>query len=205
MLISEELFILSLDVIKGKIAKGFRKDQHFLLAGALIMDLIIQGKISIIDDVIHVINSQFTESELINEALSLILNSRFKLTTLRCVRYFKSYYISLRNKLVLGLGSQGIIIHQEKLPKYLGSLKIKMNRIELRFKILKELEKILIHNKEPDRRLWFLISLLSVNKRYIQILPKEYKKIVKKRFKELNSKELITKTIKRAIKERSMI
>ena len=204
MLISEELFIISLDVIKGKLTKGFRQDQHLLLAGALVMDLIIQGRISIIDDVVHVINSQFIESEIINEALSLILNSPMKLTTLRCVRYFSSYHISMRNKLILGLESQGVLIHQGKLPKYFGSLKIKMKRMDLRFKILKDLEKILIQNIEPDRRMWFLISLLYVNKMHVKLLPKEFKKLVEIRVKELSSGELITKAVKTAIRERGL-
>ena len=71
--ILEEFFLLSIDDDKGKIISSVSDGLHLGLAGALLADLALQGKISVNDKRLTVIDPTLSANPLLDEALAQII------------------------------------------------------------------------------------------------------------------------------------
>jgi hypothetical protein len=208
MMIIEQIFLLA---INDKSKKIFFDWEDFLFYSAIMMDLVLQNKISIKKDQrerkstmtrlrVEVLNKDSTDNIILDKMLQFIEIKSEKDTFIDLLTEFvkRSNYSDFREVIISKLESLGFI-------KYLGKKRLKrryqVTEPALKTKILNEINAVLIDNQEPTKELMFLLSLLRIESNFLKIISKKLKKIAEKRIIKLVRHESIGNALQDYIDE----
>ena len=208
--ISDIFVFLSIDVEKEKFYDFFEKDKDIKLVGAFLIDLANIGKIQIIKNKVYVKDPNPIGDQTLDIAFSLIKSFKKPQSARKIFPYFFPYFSTkgliqelfelLLDKLeIYGVMEYQKVIEYHNRRRFSKSLIPKNINIDIKTHILNELLNILLTDKEPDMKYYYLICLLSVDEMY-KVLGKNIdNKKIKERINILSSNEIISKIIDREI------
>jgi len=189
----EQIFLVGINEKSNKISFDYK---DYLFYGAIIMDLVLKDKISFSrrNLGIEILNLDSTNDAILDKMLDFINADRKNKTLIDiCSRFMKrsnkSDFIEVITSQLESLGS----------IKYLGKKRLKRRyhviEPELKTKLLKEINAVLIDKQEPSKELMLLLSLLRIESNFTKIIPKKLRKIAEKRILKLVRHESIGKTL----------
>ena len=172
------------------------------LAGSVLMDLTVLGKVEIVGNSINFIDI----SPIGDNFLDGVLSYLSKLENNKKIKYY------IKNILKNGDYIFPLFIdHLESLnymklsfnrKRFLPTITVDFVNNDLREKVFNNIREILLENKPlPDKSSWYVLSLLRATISYKNLFGKEHKKQVKKRMKELIDNEPIGKGVRKVIHE----
>ncbi len=199
MLLIEQIFLVGINEKSNKISFYYK---DYLFYGAIIMDLILQEKISVSDNTlkIEILNKDSTDNTILDKMLKLIYINSGKNTLMEvCYEFMKrSNKSDFKEVIISSLEASEFI-------KYLGKKMFK-RRFQLtdptqREDILGEINAVLLDNQKPTKELMFLLSLLRIESNFKKIIPKKLRKKADKRIREIVKQEFIGNAIQDYIDE----
>ncbi len=166
-------------------SKGF---ESLGFAGALLMDLFLQGKITLTKSSFEVIDSSSTGDELLDQMLEIIEKSEKKRNLMnwidRLSQKFEYYY------LYFDLMEQQGILKSEISPLLKTKLYYLQNP-EIKSQLLEEIHNVVNNDKEPSTIIICLLTLLEESKLIKLYMPRDLRKKARNRIKEiLHSEQL---------------
>lgn len=186
MLIAENYLLVTLEETSEKKYISFINSKTLCLAGAWVMELILKRKLLIEGKYLLVIDTNSTGDEYLDEILTFIKDSKKTRRLRSWVRILSSKYIIETYSLVFKrLESQGILEFEKRKKKVFTKMGYVLFRPEVKQSILERIHKIIIDNLEPDIELLCLLSLIKYSKLIKVLIPKEYRKVAKRRIDEL--------------------
>ena len=157
-------------------------------AGALLMDLHLQSKITLTKNSIEVIDSSSTGDELLDKMLEVIEKSEKNRSLMNCIdklsQNFEYYY------LYFDLMEQQGILKSEFSPLLKTKLYY-LQKPETKSQLLEKINDVVNNNKEPSTIIICLLILLEESKLIKVYLPRDLRKKVKNRIKEILHSELL--------------
>ncbi|NVM17985.1 MAG: GPP34 family phosphoprotein [Candidatus Lokiarchaeota archaeon] len=180
ILISKSYLLVVLNEQKGVCdSKGF---ESLGFAGALLMDLFLQGKINITEKSIEIINSSSTEDEFLDQILEIIGKSEKKRSLMKWIdelsKKYEYYYLYFDL-----MEQQGIL--KSEINQQLKRKLYFLQKPEIKSQLLEEIQNVVNNNKEPSTNIISLLVLLEESQLIKVYLPRDLRKRVRNRIKEI--------------------
>ncbi len=199
MMLIEQIFLVGINEKSNKISFDYK---DYLFYGAIMMDLILQEKISVSDNTlkIEILNKDSTDNTILDKMLKLIdINSEENTLMNVCYEFMKRSNKSEFKEVIISS------LEASEFIKYLGKKRFK-RRFQLinptqRENIIGEINAVLIDNQRPSKELMFLLSLLRIESNFKTIIPKKLRKKAEKRIREVVKQEFIGNAIEDYIDE----
>ena len=199
MMLIEQIFVVGINEKSNKISFDYK---DYLFYGAIIMDLILQEKISVLDNTlkIEILNKDSTNDTILDKMLKFIDKHGEENTLMNvCYEFMKRSNKSEFKEVIISS------LEASEFIKYLGKKRFK-RRFQLialtqRDNILGEINAVLIDNQKPTKELVFLLSLLRIEANFKTIIPKKLRKNAEKRIREVVKQEFIGNAIEDYIDE----
>lgn len=164
-------------------SKGF---ESLGFAGALLMDLFLQGKITVTENNIEIINSSSTGDELLDQILEIIEKSEKKRSSMnwidRLSQKYEYYY------LYFDLMEQEGILKSEIKP-HLKTKVYFLQKPEIKSQLLEEIHNVVNNDKRPSINIICLLILLEESNLIKMYMPRDLRKKARNRIKKLLSSE----------------
>jgi golgi phosphoprotein 3 len=160
--IFEELFLLSIDEEKGIVLSSAKKSLAYGLAGGIIAELVLQGKVSLSDKSrLEVANSDPTGDEILDKALDEIGSSE----KTRKLSYWVDQFSAQPKKFRERLGERLVakeVLFQEDQHLFRHNVPVdSQSEFNTKFELKYRLRSIILTNVEEDDHNLALLSLAS--------------------------------------------
>ena len=194
MLVSEEFILLLLDEKSGKQIPYTNKSLG--LAGAIIMDLTLQKKVTFDGKKLKVVDSTSTRDGFLDTFLYEIKASKKKLKLEQWLNKFSRNYKDKFKALLARLKDREIIKkEEEKILKIFRSVRYRFLKPEIKKNLLEQIQGVLLDEIDSNEHLICLLSLIKASNLYRALFTKEFRKQFKNIIDELISSEKIGKAI----------
>jgi Golgi phosphoprotein 3 len=159
----QELYLLALHEEKGRVPASLSTSLHYGLGGAILAELILQGKVGLDDKrkAVVVNNGMFNEDDLLNEGLERIQASGRHHRATYWISTFSDYIKKLEKRLANRLGEQGVLRKGEK--RFLGVVPYEAYPAQdasARFWIKQHLRSVVLGGEAADAHTAALLSLV---------------------------------------------
>ncbi|HPG38003.1 MAG TPA: GPP34 family phosphoprotein [bacterium] len=185
MLLYEELLLLALDNQKGSIHFSASSALPFSLAGAILTELYLQGRISIVEKKLVVIDKRVIGILLLDEALHLLIEQSKDKSMEYWIESLVNKINNLQDKCITGLLELGILQKEEHkfifIPYYRYPEYNPRPEIDLRDK----LNQTVLEHSWPEEHLYLLLVLIKACNLVNVVFTRENKKIAQNRLKQL--------------------
>lgn len=198
MLLAEKLLLLGLDQTKGNVIYSAHAAINFGLAGAILMDLVLMNRISVIEGKVVLTNTQDIEDPILHDVLVSIAKSKRIKSLRHWVLKLGSH--TLRNKIAHRLVKKGIL--QMRKRKILGIIpytRYPENNPLPELQLRTSLRNIVLNGIEPKEEDLILLSLVKACNLTKEIFTKEERKMAKKNIDELIKGQAIGKVVQETV------
>jgi len=197
----DQLTLLALDDHKG----NFIPDSttfSFALAGALILELILEQKISISDDVVKVLDRSATGDSILDEYIKSIHESSKPKKIKSWIDKFGQKASKIKEATLKKLIDDGILVKKEEtilwvfhVNKYPASDPRPENQLRAR------LHNIVVNYHKPNLKEVMILSLVESCRLEVEVFGKENAKVFKKEIKRIKSDSEISGVVNKSIME----
>ena len=171
-------------------SKGF---ESLGFAGALLMDLYLQDKITLIKSIIEVTDTSSTGDEFLDQILKIIETSEKKRSLMNWIdklsQKYDYYY------LYFDLMEQQGILRSEINPILKTKLYYLVNP-EIKSQLLENIHSAVTNDKEPSANIICLLTLLEESKLIKVYMPRDLRKKAKNRVKKILHSEQLDSSIR---------
>lgn len=196
MLLAEELILLALDDVSGKFSTSATSYGNYAIAGALLMDLYLLGKLNIDGKKIEVIDTEVELDDLLHEVIVELKNAKRPKSLSDWVNSIASYGNYIIKFLIKRLTNQGILGKEEKtVLKIFHTITRPIKQPELKNRLILQIQDILLNNQEPDAHMIELLSLIKIANLIPSLFAKPYRKEATNRIKRIIKSERIGKVV----------
>ncbi|MHA2091554.1 MAG: GOLPH3/VPS74 family protein [Candidatus Kariarchaeaceae archaeon] len=159
--LSEEFLLLVLDNKTGKLRENMTPHLSIGLIGGILLELVLNGRITIHNNHIILIDETPVEDKLLNEALSLIIAEDEKLPVLFWIRKLRYHYSKLETELLDRLVEKGILRKSVQKRFWLFTdNRYHFIRPEIKEIIKQNIYQIVVINEESDHHTLAKLSLI---------------------------------------------
>jgi Golgi phosphoprotein 3 len=193
--LSEELLLLALRDKKGTLVSSASTALKFGLAGAVLMELTLQRRLSIAEDKFTVSDPTPTGDDILDEALAKIKASQKS----RKAKHWVSKLAGIKKmkeRLLDRLVNEGILRREEhRILRVISTKRYPTAYSGPEMKLRGRIRSVVLDGKTPDERTVIIISLLSACKLVNEVFVKEERKEANKRIKEICKGEAVGKAV----------
>jgi hypothetical protein len=198
----QELYLLALHEEKGRLPAALSTSLHYGLGGAILAELILQGRVGLNDKrkAVVVNNSLFGEDDLLNEGLERIQASGRHHRAAYWVSTFSDYINKLEKRLATRLVEQGVLRKEEK--RFLGVVPYEAYPAQdasARFWIKQHLRSVALGGEAPDGHTAMLLSLVRACDLLERVFTRDESKTARKKIEALTRGEAIGEAVQQAI------
>jgi len=198
MLVSEMFLLMLLDGRKGKVFSRGRGTKDLGLAGAMILDLYLRGRVSIYGKKSRILDYHISGYPYLDQILVFLYRSKRPLKLKTWLNRVSHFYKKLAQYIFQRLENQGILICGFKKRRYY------LVKPEIKNSLLDQMKKVVINNMSPGIELLCLLSLMKVCRLFKIYFIRKFRKQVRRRIKELlhspyytpNARQIILSIIK---------
>lgn len=200
--LAEKLMLLALHDEKGSVVFSASSALQYGLAGALILELFFQNKITLTEKNIRVIDATPAGDSLLDQVLELISSSKKQKDPKHWIYKIDRKVKGIKNKITDALVQKEILRREERRLLWV----IHYNRYPTRNispeqEIRQRIQNIVLMNHPPDETDRALISLLKACSLVNEVFSKGQRKQAKKRIKEIAEDEKVGKAVSDIVAE----
>jgi len=200
--LAEKLMLLALHDEKGSVVFSASSALQYGLAGALILDLFFQNKITLAEKNIRVIDATPTNDPLLDQVLALIHSSEKQKDSKHWIYKIDRKVKGIKNQITDALVQKEILRREEHRLLWVFHYKRYPTRnISPEQEIRQRIHHIVLMNHSPDETDRALISLMKACSLINEVFPKEQRKQAKKRIKEIAEDEKIGEAVSAIVAE----
>jgi len=202
MLLAEELILLALEDQSGKFVSSATSYGNYAIAGALIMDLFLLGKLDINGKYLVVTDSQGAHDldDVLQDILYEIQHNKKPKSLKDWIEKIASYGNAIINFLLERLTDQGILRREERTVfRMFHKVIYLVQNPEIKFHLMQKIGDILFNHEDPDARMLKLLSLIKISHLIPALFDKPFRKIATARIKTLIQSENIGKVVQEVI------
>lgn len=175
--LAEELLLLGLDDESGEIILSVSTALPYGIAGAILIDLHLKGRIELTDTSVKVIDSTVTGSEILDEVLNLVKIKAITESPKYWIRTINGSVEDLVDRLIDGLVIKGVLKKEEKkilwiIPVDRFPTKDPLPEVHTRLLV----RGIVLENQEPNERTLALLSLIKASNLIDELFLKDERK-----------------------------
>jgi hypothetical protein len=195
-----ELMILALDDESGKISSCAAGTLGYSLAGAFLMELILQRRIALENKKIVILNSEPLKDDILEDVFLEIKNVNKERNASDWISSGANYYSRFRDTLFRELMAKGIVDRVEsKSMKIFTTVRHPIIRMDVKDEILARVQSVLLDEIEADGRLVCLLSLMKTSSLVKSLFDKEHRKEIETKIAEITKNSNMEKAILEAI------
>ncbi len=197
----DQLTLLALDDYKG----NFIPDSttfSYALAGALILELILENKISVSDDFVKVVDRERTGDSILDEYIKIISESSKQRKVKSWIDKFGQKSDKIKEATLKKLIEDGILVKKEEkilwlfnVDKYPTSDPRPENQLRAR------LHNIVVNHHKPDLKEVMILNLVESCRLEEEVFGKENAKVFKKEFKRIKDDSEVSGVVNKSIKD----
>lgn len=201
-LLAEDLLLLALDDEKGKIIFSSSTALPYGLAGAILLQLSYEGKISLNDDRVNVVDSSPVNIPILDQCLSLITDTPKPKKVQRWLTLFSGRKVDLKNQLIQGLITKDVIKETEHKILYLiPSKRYPMINGTHENQIRQNIKNIVLNQSPSTQHFTSLISLIHACELINEIFDKSDRKQAKQNIKKIIKNEKVGDSVTQKVNE----
>jgi len=198
----QELYLLALHEEKGRVPASLSISLHYGLGGAILAELILQGRVGLDDKrkAVVVNNALFNEDDLLNEGLERIQTSGRRHRAKYWVSAFSDYISKLEKRLANRLVDLGVLRKEQK--RFLGVVPYEAYPAQdasARFWIKQHLRSVVLGGEVPDGHTAALLSLVRACDLLGRIFTRDELKTARRQSEALRRGEAIGEAEQQAI------
>ena len=198
----QELYLLALHEEKGRVPTSLSASLHYVLGGAILAELILQGRVGLDDKrkAVVVNNTMFGDDDLLNEGLERIQASGRHHRATYWVSTFSETIKKLEKRLAGRLVDQGVLRKEEK--RFLGVVPYEAYPAQdasARFWIKQHLRSVALGGEAPDAHTAVLLSLVCTCDLLERVFTRDELKTARRKIEALTSGEVIGEAVQQAI------
>ena len=198
----QELYLLALHEEKGRVPALLSTSLHYGLGGAILAELILQGRVGLDDKqkAVVVNNGMFNEDDLLNEGLERIQASGRHHRAAYWVSTFGDYFKKLEKRLANRLVEQGVLRKEEK--RFLRVVPYEAYPTQdasARFWIKQHLRSVVLGGEAPDAHTAALLSLVRACGLLRRVFTRDELKAARRQIEALRHGEGIGEAEQQAI------
>lgn len=199
--LAEKFLLLAMHPEKTRYLVG---DQALIagLTGAILLDLTLEGKLEIQNNLLHAISNKSEVSKTHNKFLNIIYNFPKKRKIRTWIQRLTNKSQSNRKYLLQDLKVKGFVKIRHKRFLFIPYIKASLIRKSERSKMISEIREILIYSKKPSAEMAPLLGLVAAG-RMFRVIAKNRKEIkdFRKKLKEIMKSDLIASGVNQVISE----
>lgn len=198
----EKLMLLALDDEKGTVVFSASTALPYGLAGSLLIELQLNGKINLSNGKVEVVDETGTGDELLDQAINLIKSSKKKKDVKYWVQKVQSGIKDLEPIIVEGLISKGILRSEKhKILWVFPTERFPLSNVSSEQEIRNRIFQVVMLKNNPSDEDIALLSLVNACDLYHEVFAKEHRKTAKKRVKEIISEEKVGQAVSSVVAE----
>lgn len=195
--LNEKFLLLALKGEKGSIPAGYIS---YGLAGALLMDLIFLKRIDIVKKKVIILDTTKTDDDLLNEALSVLSQSRKEKTAEYWITKLASKIKSLWKRVADTLLDKGIVQKQQiKILGLFPATRYPVLAAETKDSLISDLKTAVFSEEQPDDDMVALICLSSACSILRPFFESDERREVSKRVKKMLKEHPVGRAVAAAI------
>ncbi|RMF61727.1 MAG: GPP34 family phosphoprotein [Calditrichaeota bacterium] len=200
--LAEKLMLIALHDENGSIISSSTTALPYAIAGTLIVELHLKGKITLTNGKVEVVDKTPAGDELLDKALELIMNSKKQ----RDVQYWVCQIVRKIEKLNLTVIESLIrkeILRKEnhKILWVIPTKRYPIVNVAPEYEIRGRIHQILIQKDTPNEEEIALLSLIKACDLLNVLFPKTERKMAKARLKKLIENEVVGKAVSSVVEE----
>jgi len=197
----DQLTLLALDDHKG----NFIPDSttfSYALAGALILELILEEKISVDDDYVKVIDKNSTGDLILDEYITEISESPKQKKIKSWIDKFGQKSKKIKEATLKKLMDDGILAKKEEKILWLFNVdKYPTNNPKPENQLRARLHNIVVNHHKPDLKEVMILNLVESCQLEVEVFGKENAKIFSKEFKKIKNDSEVSGVVNKSIKD----
>ncbi len=172
------------------------------LTGAILLDLTLEGKLEIRNQILHAKSGNSQISATHAEYLNIIQTSTKERKIKHWIQKFTNKSQSRRKQIHEGLKSKGFVKIEYKRFLFIPYIKAYLIRKNERSKLIEEIRSILIYSKKPNAEMAPILGLIEAGKMY-RVISKNRSEVkdFRKKLKEIMKSDLIASGVNQVITE----
>jgi golgi phosphoprotein 3 len=199
--LSEKVFILSLNDENGAVHRSAAIYLPYIIAGALLADLTLLGKIHLDQDKqLSVVSSQPCEEPILDFAFQAILKKDRPHGMPYWIDHFSVKPQAIQEKIITSLTEKGIVTQEKKRILWVVPTQVyPIHNASAKYAIKLQLREMILTDVEPDSRGIILLGLMDTCNLLDLIFTKDERKAAVRKIKEFANSEIISQVFQQAI------
>jgi Golgi phosphoprotein 3 len=197
----DQLTLLALDDHKG----DFIPDSttfSYALAGALILELILEEKILVSDDYVKVIDKNPTGDLILDEYIKEISESSKQRKIKSWIDKFGQKSKKIKEATLKKLMDDGILVKKEEKLLWLFNIdKYPTNNPKPENQLRARLHNIVVNRHKPDLKEVMILNLVESCQLEVEVFGKENAKVFRKEIKKIKNDSEVTGVVNKSIKD----
>jgi golgi phosphoprotein 3 len=180
----EELLLLTIDDHKGAISSSAQDALNYGLAGAILADLALHGKIQLDERRLVIIESAPTGQPMLDDALVLLAEAKHPRKAAHWIEKLSS--MKLQKRVISLLLEKGVLCEQEK--RYLWVIPYSVypqQDASAKYWVKNQLRSVVMANEKAEGRVLILLSLLKACRLLNLVFTKDERKAAEKHIEAL--------------------
>lgn len=191
--LAEDLYLLALQDDKGSLAGMVSMFANYMAAGAVLIDLNLQGRIHLENDQVKVANPAPLGDPVLDRALEMMAQSKTSLPPAKWVQQFSKLYKELHGLMTARLIKNRVIKRVDK--RILGIFPVQrypLRRKKYKRELLRGVRSAILRNRAPDERMMGMIRLIYVTGLVNVIFQRDERRKAKEKIMELLKAESLS-------------
>ena len=194
--LAEELLLLALDDDKGSMVDSGSRTLPYGLSGALLLDLLLQNRLSFSGKKIAAIDMTSTGDAFLDEALQHIQSKWRKKDAKYWVQKLNNKMDDLQQRLLDDLAQRGVLRREKRRLLWLIPYsRFPENDPAAEQTIREEIRRVVFEDQTPDERSLALVSLVQACDLEKEVFAKGDREEAKERIKELTEGERVGRAV----------
>jgi len=187
--LAEMMFLLSIDDVNGTTASGIYGELYYGLAGSILADLVIAGKLAIQDNHIMVADGSPVQDDLLDEILAKIASAKKPHRASHWVSVLPSK--NLPTRIADRLVAHNILHLEEKRYLWVIPIKaIKQQDATAKYRLKEHLRAVVLAGDKPEPQDIALLSLLKSCSLLKMVFTKDERRWAQKKIEALTTGEI---------------
>ena len=192
----QDLMLLALNPQTGKIRSAASSAPRYSLMGAVLLDLVLQDKLTIDNNHLMVTNTSTTTDEFLDQCLNEVLESPRTRTVKFWIKPWSRKHSRFQTVVLQNLVDLGVLVQQEQLVLWLFPVqRYFLTHESIQLAIANQVRAAVLEDIGLDSRMAVLISLMKASHLTKAVFMPEERREARSRIKAITNGELVGKAV----------
>jgi nicotinamide mononucleotide adenylyltransferase len=198
--LAEELMLLALDDEKGHVLSAASSALPYGLMGAVLMELVLQGKLDTEAGKLVVVDVSSTGDDFLDGLLNEIATTQRRRNVRSWMRHFMNKHRGLKTAVLRNLVNQGILRHEEQRELWIFPVqRYPLVDCSVKQAMVNRVRRTVLESRTPDSRMAALISLIKACNLTNTLFNREERREAHQQINAIAKGELVGKAVSDAV------